>query len=99
MSIDVRMQIVNLNLANACTNVRLHIEVTAPSSEYDTAARAASVAADPFDGSGRGGSALPMFLKHQAALRATSCSLQHPLSLVQPLRLSLWLAGVRVARP
>jgi len=83
---------VNLNLADAFTDVRLHAEVTAPSRQYDSADRIASIAVNPFDGSCRGGSALPTFLKHQAGTRGASHSFQHHVLLVQPLRTSSWPA-------
>jgi len=86
------MRMVNLNLADAFTDVRLHAEVTAPSRQYDSADRIASIAVNPFDGSCRGGSALPTFLKHQAGTRGASHSFQHHVLLVQPLRTSSWPA-------
>jgi len=92
VTIDVRMRMVNLNLADAFTDVRLHAEVTAPSRQYDSADRIASIAVNPFDGSCRGGSALPTFLKHQAGTRGASHSFQHHVLLVQPLRTSSWPA-------
>ncbi|KAL1508146.1 hypothetical protein AB1Y20_007733 [Prymnesium parvum] len=89
LTISLRMHITSAHLVEVCTHGCLHVHLSAPAREHDNDIRTSLTAADPFDGSGGGGSALPLFLRLQAGREPSACRVLRRLSLVQPVRLTL----------